>query len=444
MNEYSVGSIAALLSSAGGNSAKKQSKKTSCLNSLFSNSRVTIEEVDAGFPAEVPVGAKPLKQKRNVEQRSGPVVLEETEEVSDISPPKKKKKVVDPVRRKMPGVRHSSTGEEESPRRKNVRLSKTISDDDDEEDGKKMFRPRRDRTSTASEQKRDPEKESRTVFVGNLSVDVKQAALIKFFKKYGPVECVRFRSVPVATPKTTKRVAAITRKFHEDRKSLNAYVRFVSAEDVDKALQANGSVFKGLHLRVDRALRHPGGKTDCSPTELASTPVSEERDRKRALFVGNLPFKAEEEELRTLFEGYGQIRDVRIIRDAKTGIGKGFGYVNFGTAESAQKVFKNGEEFQLHDRTLRVKRCVKKPKGPKVKKEKVPNRTFAGDTNEQRQKLDLSLKKGTKTFQNEKEAKKALMFKQRDKAKEALKKKVRSRASLKKKKALTEILMKPR
>lgn len=38
---------------------------------------------------------------------------------------------------------------------------------------------------------------------------------------------------------------------------------------------------------------------------------------------------AEEDELWKLFESCGNILDVRIIRDRKTGIGKGFAYINF-------------------------------------------------------------------------------------------------------------------
>lgn len=47
------------------------------------------------------------------------------------------------------------------------------------------------------------------------------------------------------------------------------------------------------------------------------------------MFVGNLPFDVQDEELYTHFERCGEIEFVRIIRDKKTNIGKGFGYVQF-------------------------------------------------------------------------------------------------------------------
>jgi nucleolar protein 12 len=47
------------------------------------------------------------------------------------------------------------------------------------------------------------------------------------------------------------------------------------------------------------------------------------------VFVGNLPFDVQDEELYTHFERCGEIEFVRIVRDKKTNIGKGFGYVQF-------------------------------------------------------------------------------------------------------------------
>jgi nucleolar protein 12 len=59
------------------------------------------------------------------------------------------------------------------------------------------------------------------------------------------------------------------------------------------------------------------------------------------------------------FAAVGQIDFVRVIRDNKTGIGKGFGYVQFKTADSIQLALKlDGSE--LNKRNIRCTRCVKK------------------------------------------------------------------------------------
>lgn len=54
-------------------------------------------------------------------------------------------------------------------------------------------------------------------------------------------------------------------------------------------------------------------------------------DFNTTIFVGNLPFVVSEEEVRTHFAKFGAIKNVRIVRDPKTHIGKGIGFVMFSS-----------------------------------------------------------------------------------------------------------------
>ena len=56
----------------------------------------------------------------------------------------------------------------------------------------------------------------------------------------------------------------------------------------------------------------------------------------KAIFLGNLHFKTHEDEIREAFKDCGEISDVRLVRDSSTGIGKGFGYVNFADRDSVE------------------------------------------------------------------------------------------------------------
>jgi len=47
----------------------------------------------------------------------------------------------------------------------------------------------------------------------------------------------------------------------------------------------------------------------------------------KRLYVGNLPFDATTEDVRTAFEAYGTVHDVSLITDRDTGRPKGFGFV---------------------------------------------------------------------------------------------------------------------
>ena len=72
------------------------------------------------------------------------------------------------------------------------------------------------------------------------------------------------------------------------------------------------------------------------------------------LYVGNLPFSVTEAELREAFEKHGAVLSAKIITDRGTGRPRGFGFVEFEDANSAQEAQSalNGQE--LGGRELRV------------------------------------------------------------------------------------------
>lgn len=55
------------------------------------------------------------------------------------------------------------------------------------------------------------------------------------------------------------------------------------------------------------------------------------------IFVGNLDFNTSEDELRKLFEAYGQVDRVSILTDRETGRSRGFGFVEMINAEEGEK-----------------------------------------------------------------------------------------------------------
>ncbi|HEX2583331.1 MAG TPA: RNA-binding protein [Chlamydiales bacterium] len=66
------------------------------------------------------------------------------------------------------------------------------------------------------------------------------------------------------------------------------------------------------------------------------------------LYVGNLNFEANEDQVRELFSSFGDVQDVKIVMDRFTGRSRGFAFVRFDTAESAEKAREalNGQAFQ--------------------------------------------------------------------------------------------------
>lgn len=80
------------------------------------------------------------------------------------------------------------------------------------------------------------------------------------------------------------------------------------------------------------------------------------------LYVGNIPFKASEDDLRDLFCQAGEVVSVKLIRDRETGRMRGFGFVEMSTQEAGNKAIEmfNGNEFM--QRSI-VVNTAKEPSG---------------------------------------------------------------------------------
>lgn len=92
------------------------------------------------------------------------------------------------------------------------------------------------------------------------------------------------------------------------------------------------------------------------PTQ-GTNPVSNEAEYKgptTTLYVGNLPYRVHEGEVKALFAEFGPVNSVRLVRDRKTGRRKGFGFVEM--AESgAQKAMTKLNDYTFQERTLKVR-----------------------------------------------------------------------------------------
>ncbi len=72
------------------------------------------------------------------------------------------------------------------------------------------------------------------------------------------------------------------------------------------------------------------------------------------IFVGNLSFNTNEDELRTAFEAYGQVDRVSILTDRETGRSRGFGFVEMASNEDGEKAITALNGSQLGGRTINV------------------------------------------------------------------------------------------
>ncbi|KAF9973108.1 Nucleolar protein 12 [Actinomortierella ambigua] len=225
--------------------------------------------------------------------------------------------------------------EEDSPTKKSKQDDAEDSDSGDDEEEVKVDKVKNKKAF-------DEERRTRTLFVGNLSVsaiskgDFKK--LKQKFSEYGKIDSIRFRSVAFSEL-LPRKIAFITGKLHPERDVVNAYIVYKEKESIAKAVAAmNGQLFLNKHVRVDTA----DGEKNYNP--------------KKSVFVGNLAFDAQEEDLWNFFKDSGDIENVRIIRDRKTNLGKGFAYVQFQDRASVDLALRL-HDTKIGSRKLRVIRC---------------------------------------------------------------------------------------
>lgn len=72
------------------------------------------------------------------------------------------------------------------------------------------------------------------------------------------------------------------------------------------------------------------------------------------LYIGNLARDVTDKDLRELFEPFGEIKSINIIKDKFSGQSRGFGFVEMAEKEAGQAAIEGLKGKSLHDRTLDV------------------------------------------------------------------------------------------
>jgi len=81
------------------------------------------------------------------------------------------------------------------------------------------------------------------------------------------------------------------------------------------------------------------------------------------LFVGGLSWDTDDHKLESTFAQYGEIVEAKIILDRETGRSRGFGFVTYDNAESAQTAAGALDGSNLDGRTIKVNEAQKRSAG---------------------------------------------------------------------------------
>ena len=80
------------------------------------------------------------------------------------------------------------------------------------------------------------------------------------------------------------------------------------------------------------------------------------------IYVGNLPFSADESQVRALFAQHGTVESVNVIMDRETGRPRGFAFVEMNNAD-ASRAIQSLNGYSMGGRPLRVNEAQDRPAG---------------------------------------------------------------------------------
>jgi len=121
-------------------------------------------------------------------------------------------------------------------------------------------------------------------------------------------------------------------------------VKFASREELDAALELDGQIWPGTErwLKIVEGIDKPSRNSIGTKPEGCNT-----------VFVGNLPWDVEEDQVRELFSTVGEIANVRFATNPD-GSFKGFGHVEYVDGNDTDKAVKDLQGSVLNGKSLRV------------------------------------------------------------------------------------------
>jgi RNA recognition motif-containing protein len=97
------------------------------------------------------------------------------------------------------------------------------------------------------------------------------------------------------------------------------------------------------------------------------------------IYVSNLSFNVQDEDLREFFAPYGEVTSAKIINDRESGRSRGFGFVEMTDEAASKKAIAELDGTTVEDRTMKV--IEAKPKEDRPARSNNPFRSGNGGYN---------------------------------------------------------------
>lgn len=92
------------------------------------------------------------------------------------------------------------------------------------------------------------------------------------------------------------------------------------------------------------------------------------------IYVSNLSFNVQDEDLQSYFADYGEVTSAKVINDKETGRSRGFGFVEMNDDSAAQKAITELDGATVDGRAIKVSEAK-----PREQRSNNNRRSFAGN-----------------------------------------------------------------
>lgn len=185
------------------------------------------------------------------------------------------------------------------------------------------------------------DRDLRTVFCMQLSRAIRPRDLEEFFSSVG-----RVRDVRIITDSKTRRSKGI------------GYVEFWDSESVPLAIGLAGQRLLNAPIVVQA--------TQSEKNRMASATLIQTMNQPKGpmkLYIGSLHFNINEEMLRGIFEPFGKIDSIQVLRDPESNRSRGYGFVTFHNNDDAKRAMEQLNGFELAGRAIKVSNITEHSNG---------------------------------------------------------------------------------
>ncbi|VAH15906.1 unnamed protein product [Triticum turgidum subsp. durum] len=177
----------------------------------------------------------------------------------------------------------------------------------------------------------DPERDQRTVFAFQLSLKADERDVYEFFSRAGKV-----RDVRLIMDRNSRRSKGV------------GYIEFYDVMSVPMAIALTGQPLLGQAVMVKPS------EAEKNLAQSNATSGGAASGGARKLYVGNLHSNITEDQLRQVFEPFGQVELVQLPVDPLTGLCKGFGFIQFARLEDAKAAQSLNGQLDIAGRVIKV------------------------------------------------------------------------------------------